>query len=174
MTLVSGNDESQSADGDRIVVGDAAPRQLLFVEVSEEMDRRRTNRSKFVDQIGDRSLVEPAGRHVRIFIEARQWLRIAAGEAERPMSENSLGVAQMANDFLDGPLASGVRVQTAGVIYAAEQADRIAILLGEQLDEIAVGDERDVALVVREVLVRRGARRESRRHGLMGGRLRRS
>lgn len=165
MTLVSGNNEAERADGDRIVVGDASSRHLLFIQVAEEVDRRRPNRAEFVDQIRDGSLVESAGGHVGILVEPWQRLAIATGKAERPMSKYTLGIAEMADHFLDRPFARCIRMQATAVIDAREQADSIAILLAEELDKIAVGHEGNVPLVVGEVLVRGGTRRECRRHG---------
>ena len=74
MPLVAGDDEAECTDGDRIAVGHPAPRELLVVQVPEEVDRRGTNRLEFVDEIANGPLVEPAGGRIRILIKAGKGL----------------------------------------------------------------------------------------------------
>src|SRR5690349_9127406 len=146
MALVPGDDEAEGTDGDRVAIRDPAPSHLILVEVPKEVDRRRSNRLKFVGEIADRALVEPAGRDIRVLVEASNGLGVGAGEAESAVREDPLGIGEMADHFLDRPFARRVRIEAALVADRAEHAHRVAVLFDENVDEITLGDERDVAV----------------------------
>src|SRR3954466_13283491 len=101
-----------------MAVGDAAPRQLVVAQISKEVDRRRANRPEFVGEVVDRSLVESSGGDVGVLVEAGHGLAVGTSEAKGTIRENALGVGEMTDDFLYGPLAGCVGVERTLVVDA--------------------------------------------------------
>lgn len=116
VALVSGNNVAKSAYCDRIVVGDTAAGQFVPIQMTEEVDRGRPDRLKLVQEVIHPPVIEATSRYVAVLVETSEWLLVAASEAQRPIREDAFGVAEVANDFLDGPLAGRVRKQTAFVV----------------------------------------------------------
>src|SRR5437773_10177035 len=99
MPFMAGNDKAEGAYGDRITIRDAAATQIVLVQIAEDVDRRRANGLKFVDEVPDAPFVESARGDICIFVETGDRLRVASREAKGAIREHALGVAQMADEI---------------------------------------------------------------------------
>src|SRR6185437_10483710 len=83
---------------------------------------------------------------------------LAAGEAQRAIRHDPLGVGYVSDDLFDAPLTRLIAEQCVRVRERAKHGARRGRLLVEYLDQVAVGDSRDVPVEVLRVLAFLGTR----------------
>src|SRR4051812_43082432 len=98
MALVSRDDIQQGPDRDAVPAGGAALLEGVGVQVLGQMNRRRADDLKFLDQIRQRSSFEISILDIEILVEARERGLVLPGETERPISEDAFGVGDVADD----------------------------------------------------------------------------
>src|SRR5207249_459832 len=111
MPFVADDHIGQSANADRIIIRHAAAIPRLLRQSAEESDRRLPSRRKLGDQIVPWPPIEFAGRSIALLVVTRQLTRLAAGDRQRPISEDSLGVGHMSYQLLHAPLVRRVAVR---------------------------------------------------------------
>src|ERR1041385_2567629 len=145
MQLVPGDVPGQAARG-RGVAGDgAAPQPGLVRQRAEQGDGGAAGEGVVVEEVVQRQLLEVRAGDVVVLVEAGQRARVAAGDAQRAVGEDALVVDEMAEDFLERPLAG--RVAEAGdgaLVEAGEQLLHLALLRDQRGDRIVAGDAGDV------------------------------
>ena len=98
-----------------------------------------------VAEIAQRQLLEVRAGDVFVLVEALQRVRVAARDAEDAVGEDALVVDEMAEDFLERPLAG--RVAEAGdgaLVQPVEQLLDVPLLRGQRGDGVVAGDADDV------------------------------
>ena len=76
---------------------------------------------------------------------------IGARKTQQPIAKNPFRITHMTDYFLNCPFAGGIRVISELRRLRTQQRDRVIGVTCKLLDQIAVGHERDVLVVVRIV-----------------------
>src|SRR5688572_32157579 len=108
MPDVTRHDERQGAHRRRAAVCRTGPAPGGLVEAAQHDEIGFPQPGEFVDQIREAAAIEAGMRDVLLFIEAREVGVLTAADAERPVSEHPLGVANVAEYLPDAPLPGGV------------------------------------------------------------------
>ena len=131
--------------------------QASFGQVAEERQCGGADRAEIRDVAGPGKLIGGGVGDGDILIETRQWGVEAAGEPESPVEEYALGIADMIQQFADGPFIRRVAVERFFLRDAGEEPKRGFELRFEGGDDIVAGDAIDVSGVVRRGFSGRGA-----------------
>ena len=153
MALVPGNHVRERADADRLAARDAAPAPGVGVERAQQRHGRRARGTELSEEISERAAVELGDRHIGVLVETGQRCGVAARDPQRAVRHDALDVAQMADDFLDAPLAALVPVHRLRVGEAAQQVDRLFDLRRAHHHRVELGNALDVADIMRWNLV---------------------
>ena len=125
--------------------------------------------TEFVDQAVQRALVESTGSHVVILFKARQHDRVIARDMMRAVSENALGINDVAQDLLDRPLAGSIReFGGAAIIDALQQRRALLKLRGEDRQNVVARNQIDINCRIGRVF---GGLRTAWCHGVHAGSL---
>ena len=100
---MAGDDVTQRAHRNGVFAGRAGSQRLLRRQGVKEQDAGAADMLEFRDQVVPGAVVKVSRRDVGILLEAGQGSMVVACESERPVSEDSFGVGQMPDDFLDAP-----------------------------------------------------------------------
>ena len=101
--VVADDDVRESANADLGTVRDSAPCPVRIDQVREEFEMRPCDSLEFFEQLAECMPVELGNLGVRVLVETRQRGRIAAGEPQRAVAEDPIGVRHVTDDFLDAP-----------------------------------------------------------------------
>src|SRR5689334_16007071 len=95
MSFVAGNEVEQGARAHRAApqIPDAGGN--LVREAVDERHRGRAHGEELVQDGLHRASLEVRGWDVGVLVESREWRRIVARDAKRPVGQNALAVAQM-------------------------------------------------------------------------------
>src|SRR4051794_33127544 len=110
MTLVPGYDVEQRPHRYGMVTRHSDPRESIGVQALREVDRRRANDLELLQEVNQRAIRKVRVVDVRILVETCELGCILTGKAKRAIDEDSLGVADVADHLLGGPLAWRVRI----------------------------------------------------------------
>src|SRR5215469_3926701 len=108
MAHMAGDDEGQSRRRNLFLAGSPPPLPSGGIEGADQRDGSFANNRKLVQQVLEGSRREFAGLNVSILLETGERGLIAARDAQQTVGKDTLGVAQVADDLLDGPFARGV------------------------------------------------------------------
>ena len=102
--------ERERPDADFVVVGDAAPAPGFVRKMFEQEYGCAADRFVLLNDFAQRDVVEIRVCREGILIEAGQFGAIVACEPQGAVRENSLGISNVPDQFLDTPFAGGVPV----------------------------------------------------------------
>src|ERR1700722_1884846 len=153
MQFVPCDDISDSADADFILVCSTAPSPRRFVKIAQQGKCGLAYSDKVFHQIAQRTMREWAIANVVILLEALHRRGIAARDAERAVGENALGIAHVPQDFFGAPFLGRVAEVTVFLIASGKQHRGLAALLIERAENVLSLPERNVAAIVRRILV---------------------
>src|SRR5262249_35229341 len=89
---------------------------------------------------------------VIVLFETFDGSAVIAGDAQRPIGHDALGIDHVAERFLDAPFTGSVTEVAILFAPAREKGDSLGKLAGESGNHVVAGDQRNVAVVVRVVL----------------------
>ena len=107
--LVTGDVVSKCARADLFSICDAATFPRLFGEVLEKEKIGMPHALEFVDQTAERPRIEVGCGNVVILFETGQWGLVISANAERAITEDALGIRDMADYLFDCPFTGRVR-----------------------------------------------------------------
>ena len=137
-----------------MTAGRPAQRKRLGIQALREMDRRRPDHLKLLEQIRQAAAREVRVLDVGVLVERRERSLVPTRNAKRAIREDPLGVADVAHDLLDGPLAGRVRVvrlvrrdRPWSIVTVSTACSRSSEI------RLPSGTLRDVSVVVLEELI---------------------
>ncbi len=113
---MAGKDESNGQGGDFLAAGSAAAKEGGVIQGTNQSEGGTTDGGEFLEKAEQFPGRRIGGLDVVILLETRKRSLIAAGDAKQPIGEDTLRVVDMAEDFLDGPLAG--LITEVGLLFA--------------------------------------------------------
>src|SRR5580693_2380750 len=152
--LVTRGDERQGSHGDGIIACRAAASPSLGIERPKKRKRCCANESEFRDKIGERLLGKISVFYVIVLLKTRQRRLVAARDAEGAVGKYALGVAEVPDDFLDGPFVWSVAEIAVALGARREELGGLEALGFELREHVATLNFGDVSFVERRVFAR--------------------
>src|ERR1039458_5765676 len=90
--------------------------------------------------------------HVVVLLEAFEGRGVGARDAQGTISEDALGIADVAEDFLRAPFVRRVAEVSIVIVAAGEQQHHLAALLVERVENVVARNERNITVVIGRVL----------------------
>ena len=143
--------ESQRADAERVVAGDAAPEPGISRQVRKELQGAITNCGKLFDVAVPRPFIGAVISGGDILTEAGQRRLESTGKPESTKGEQPFAIVEVGHDTANAPLVRGIAMAGPLRWDASQKCDRLGALLRENVADVAGCDEIDVV----EVILRR-------------------
>src|SRR5579872_188816 len=141
MEFVASNGISDGAHADLVFVGDAAAKPCRFVEIAQQSQGGPANGDVVVDQFRKWATVERPVAHIVVLLEAFDGRAVAARDTQGAISEDTLGVADMAEHLFGGPLVGGVTEVAVGLVASREEKHHLAALGIERAEDVGSGNQ---------------------------------
>ena len=108
MRGVASDDVGECARAYREATRDAHASPPIVIDLAGERERRRSCRSKRVNELGDRQAVEVGHLYIWLLIEAGKRRLVSARDPQHSIREDAFSVGDVANRFLHAPLVGSV------------------------------------------------------------------
>src|SRR5258705_6883233 len=125
---VTGRDEGERADGERMPARDAPPAPRLGPQAAEERQGGVADGAKLLHVTVPRPRVRARGGHRDVLVEARQRCVEPAREPEGARHEQPLGVVYVTRHLADAPLVRRVTMQRRRIRDSAQEIKRLVPL----------------------------------------------
>jgi len=126
--FVSGDEISDSAGADLILVCDAAALPGCFVQIAQQRECGASDGDVVLDHVGERALGERAVADVVVLLEAFDRRPVTAGDAQGAIGKDALGIADVSENFFDSPLVGRVAVVAVGFVTPGKEQHHLAAL----------------------------------------------
>src|SRR5207253_4378362 len=125
MQLMSRGHVSDCTGTDFLLIGDAAAAPFFVCEMFEKVYRSATYRRQFFDEALEGSGIEVRIGHVIILFKTRQPCFVVATDTQRAIRKDPLGVDEVPQNLLDGPLSFGVGASRVFFRLGSQERQRV-------------------------------------------------
>jgi hypothetical protein len=127
--LVPRDEESDCQEANLLLTGNATPVPGGIIERANQGNRGLANGGEFVEKVGKFTGGEVPCPDIVILFKAGKRGLVATGDAKKSVRKDTLGVIDVAKDFLDGPFAGSIAEFGLLIRQGGEQPDYLALLL---------------------------------------------
>src|SRR5208282_1394949 len=152
MQFVPGGDKCKRPHTHFIFIGHTASQPRLAAQRTEQRQSRASHIREFLHQTRQLPFLESAAAHVIVLFESGHRRLVRPRNSQRPVGENSLGVAEVAEHILYCPLVRRVAKIAVALAAPGKNLHRLYALRLQRARDVFPRYQRNIFFVIRRVL----------------------